>query len=809
MRTAPLASLLLALLPGCRGAAVTPSAGTTVAIAPTTPATASSDRGGPGPGLPHVAAVMEDPRLADARGLEMARDYAGAALAVERARASSTAHGVAFSDACAWDYALGRLYTAAGDSANAAVAYDRVSHATDSHDAASGCALAAYANLRAATSYLHTREAATALERARAVPDDIALADEAHLTLANALADAGNLKDAIPLWRAIVAKDTTDHVAAAGPGWIDVACRLSAAWLDGADGTPASHASEALDLTTRVLTEAPKIEFTSGALALRARALALLPKASLDLTAEQREKRAKAWLDGGEAKKAIAEADSLLAKPGNNPSPSVLCNVSITRAQATARAKLPSAAEAWTTATLRCKDQEALVGVLYQGAKASVAKDPALALDRFAKVEKLFPAHRLADDARFQAALVVLGQGDETRFTSMMLALPDDYPEGDMRGEALFRVALLRMTKGDWPGASPLLDRIMSISPNDRHWATAGRAAYFRARAAQAAGAPEEALTRYERLIDEQPLAFYMTQAYARVAEVDPARARRAVDHALAKEESGPLLTHEHPELAGPAFERGLRLLEAGDVDAAKREILLSGVAGEGAEPETLWAVALLYNLGGAPEIGHAFARSRLTDYLGHYPAGRYKTMWQVAYPPAFAPFVESESRAHGIPVALTWAIMREESDFYPEAKSPSSAYGLMQLIASTARGLTAGTAYAADEKGLKRPDASIALGTKLLGGLRSEFAYNPSLAIAAYNGGGGAVGRWISARGDEDFDLWVEQIPWDETRGYVKRVLSSEAAYGLLYDHAALEEVLSIPRRAAGAAHERDAGSD
>jgi soluble lytic murein transglycosylase len=345
--------------------------------------------------------------------------------------------------------------------------------------------------------------------------------------------------------------------------------------------------------------------------------------------------------------------------------------------------------------------------------------------------------------------------------------------------------------------------------PNDRHWASAGRAAYFRARVAEAQGQRGESLDRYARVVLEHPLAFYMLEAYARLAEADAAGARRTLEGAMTREAEGPLLTQEHPEFARLDFRRGLRLLEAGDVDGAKSEFAHSGALGEDASPETLWAVALLYNLGGAPEIGHAFARSRLTDYLSHYPAGRWKTMWQVAYPPAFAPLVEPESRAHGIPAGLAWAVMREESDFFADAESASNAYGLMQLIASTARGVAAGTVYGWDEAQLKRPDASIALGTKLLGILRAGFAHNRALAIAAYNAGGGAVGRWLAARGDEDFDLWVEEIPFDETRGYLKRVLASEAAYGLLYDPAAWDEVTRLPRSASGALDSRDAGSD
>ncbi len=800
----------LLVLAGCHGASSIPRAEPSAAVA-RSDASAGPEDARRAFDVPVVRAVLDDPRLGEAQALELARDHAGAARAVEAAHAALGASLLDRGEECAWQYLTGRLYLAASDPESAAKAFDRVSGAVSMDAGAAGstaCALAPYANLRAAEAYSKIGDPKTAEQRARSVPEDVALVDEARLLLANALGDEQNGAQAVPIWRALAAKNPKM--------WIDVSCRLAAALLDGADGPPEDHAVEALDLVTRVIVEAPKIATSSGALALRARALARLltkdSKAPKELRLEERMKRAKAWLDAGEPTKALAEADTLLASLPKAPGP-LTCAASITRAQSiprahtSPRAKLPSPADAWSSAIAACAHDDALVTALFNGAKASSAKEPALAMDRYDQIEKLFPSHRLADDARFQGALVALGQGDEARFSSRMLSLPDDYPQGDMRGEALFRVALSRMVRGDWAGAGDLLDRILGLFPDDRHWATAGRAAYFRARVDAKLGHADEALRRYAAVIESQPLAFYMTQAYDRLAALDVARAEATLARAMAKEPAGPLLTHEHPELARPAFVRGLRLLEVGELDAARREIEASGVAGDGAEPEALWAVGLLYNRASAPEIGHAFARSRLTEFLAHYPGGRWRTMWEIAYPRAFAPVVEGESSAHSIPRALTWAIMREESDFYADAKSASNAYGLMQLILPTARGMAAGTGHGVDESELKRPDVSIALGTKLLGGLRAEFASNPSLAIAAYNGGAGAVRRWLAARGDQDFDLWVEQIPWDETRGYIKRVLSSEAAYGLLYDPTALREVLRIPERVSGLARASDAG--
>jgi soluble lytic murein transglycosylase len=137
---------------------------------------------------------------------------------------------------------------------------------------------------------------------------------------------------------------------------------------------------------------------------------------------------------------------------------------------------------------------------------------------------------------------------------------------------------------------------------------------------------------------------------------------------------------------------------------------------------------------------------------------------------------------------------MREESAFVPDAKSVANALGLMQLLAGTARQAAKGTSLVVDEDSLKTPEVSIAIGARVLGSLRSTFPLHPALAIAAYNAGTAAVRRWIAERGADDLDLFVERIPFDETRAYVKRVLASEAAYAYLAFPEALDDLLTLP---------------
>jgi soluble lytic murein transglycosylase len=732
-------------------------------------------------GMPRLHVVLEDPRLAAARAFDVVRDPSGAAREIDAARGTATLDAA---QGCAWSYASGRLHLAAGEASDAAAAFE----------GAFACPLAPYAFLRQAQALVRAGRYDEALGRARAVDDTIALRDEARLAVADAYAGTGDRASALPIWRGLLAASPS------GLRWADVSLLLANALLDGVDGPPPARAQEALDLATRVLVEAPWVAEKADVDALRTRAAGLLGRTQASpTTPDERARQAQAWLDFKKPRRAAEVADSLLqAIPaGDKKHSDAACKAATLRAHAVPHGKHEEAADAWGTAIARCEGDDSLANALYQGGKASAsARRPAEARARFERVEKLFPDHRLADDARCRSALLASDQGDEARYVALLSSIPDAYPDGDMKGEALFRVALAALTKRDLDGARSALDRLLPIA--DVASGAQARAAYFRARVAQLAG-DADARARYEGLVAEQPLAYYMLLAYARLRGMEEGAASSAMQVAVAREPAGPFLTHEHPELATPAFARFVQLLEVGEVEAARREAAAAGWTADGADAEVLWTIAWLYDRAGAPEVGHAFARGRLLEYRAHWPAGRWRLPWQAAYPRPWDDVVLRESEAATIPVALTWAIMREESAFDPDARSPANAQGLMQLMAPTARLLTHGTGMVIDEATLYRPDVSIALGARYLGNLRISFAGNPALAIAAYNGGSGAVRRWLTERGGDDFDVFVERIPFDETRAYIKRVLSSEAAYAFLYAPKSLDELLALPQRASG----------
>jgi soluble lytic murein transglycosylase len=102
----------------------------------------------------------------------------------------------------------------------------------------------------------------------------------------------------------------------------------------------------------------------------------------------------------------------------------------------------------------------------------------------------------------------------------------------------------------------------------------------------------------------------------------------------------------------------------------------------------------------------------------------------------------------------------------------------------------------------LTDPATNIRIGAAYLGELLSRHGRQPALALAAYNAGAGAVRRWLSARGNLELDEFVEEIPIDETRGYVKRVLRTFAAYRLLSSGPDREPLDLLPRTLRGGAH-------
>jgi soluble lytic murein transglycosylase len=149
---------------------------------------------------------------------------------------------------------------------------------------------------------------------------------------------------------------------------------------------------------------------------------------------------------------------------------------------------------------------------------------------------------------------------------------------------------------------------------------------------------------------------------------------------------------------------------------------------------------------------------------------------------------IEKYAYSYGIDPLLVVSVMREESKFLPRSESHKGAVGLMQLMPSTAQAIAKGlgdTDY--DDLDLVNPEKNIQYGTWYLASLKKEFN-DTILILAAYNGGRGRVKEWIDNNQINLSRVRPQDIPYQETRQYVEKVLKSYQKYSKLYSVEVIE---------------------
>jgi soluble lytic murein transglycosylase len=189
-------------------------------------------------------------------------------------------------------------------------------------------------------------------------------------------------------------------------------------------------------------------------------------------------------------------------------------------------------------------------------------------------------------------------------------------------------------------------------------------------------------------------------------------------------------------------------------------------------------------------DIGRAKRLHRLggqipTTLLATAPSVANAWAWDCAFPHPFEAFVEDLENQNGLPHGLLYAVARVESGFDPDAISPARAVGMMQLLPETAKDVCAAHGVEFDEARLTDPIYSLRLGAFYLGDLLKRFERleaDPTtrvlFTIGAYNGGPEAIERWSTRMKDAPLDVWIELIPYTETRLYTLKVFGNLLRY-------------------------------
>ena len=381
-----------------------------------------------------------------------------------------------------------------------------------------------------------------------------------------------------------------------------------------------------------------------------------------------------------------------------------------------------------------------------------------------------------AAHAAYLAGTLLEDRGKHARAMAHYNRVAADPTQNERALAALWRIGWSAWMRGD---AIEARARFQEMSERAGERGEGLRARYWAARSAERSGDVATARTELSAIAQDWPLSYYGWRAAERIGDLSsgPAPAARSVAE-------DPRATKDRPTLERAPLERIALLLEAGLDGAARDELVQIGAQARTRADHVVVGQLLVAS-------GDYYQAQRLVlggygEPLARGPRVGDEPLLFLSWPPAYRELVEqSAAGLTGVEPALVWAIMREESSFRPAVMSSAGAIGLLQLMPETARrqARRSGLSPIAHDEQLTEPGTNIELGSAYLEYLAERFPDRLSATIGSYNAGPNAVARWLRGEASEwDDDVWVEDIPYGQTRAYVKRVLRSLYVYQRYY---------------------------
>ena len=507
------------------------------------------------------------------------------------------------------------------------------------------------------------------------------------------------------------------------------------------------------------------------------------------VTLDDRLMRANVLYDRHRSDEVVAEMTEVLGERSVKTGSKMWCDAVWLRARAYTKLRKHTESVADYNAMIDgCKRDSRMLQALFADGKAlwNVNRDKE-SLAIFERVWTEFPTQSYADDAVLYAARIHRSNDNVAESQRLLGFQIEHFPNGDMLSDAHWYLFVDLYGRGEYAKAIAYADKVGDkTGENDLY--TRGRLAYFRSRALEQMGDVAGAREGFAKVARDVPMSYYALLALNRLKVLDPERFGKEVTALATQGAADEVWTIDPPQVASDsAFRRGVELLRLGLFSEAKGEFADLRARFPGKE-DLLWVLTLLFDHAGAYNLSHDIPRREIASFGSAYPVGKMRRMYELAYPRPFHDDVATWADKRGLPEALVYAIMRGESGFNPRIESWANACGLMQLLVPTAQDMArADDLKRPAPKKLNRthllePETNVRLGTRYLQVLTEGYAKHLPVAIASYNGGQGNVDRWIRERGKLPFDLWVEEIPFGQTRGYTKRVTMSLWIYQWLY---------------------------
>jgi soluble lytic murein transglycosylase len=388
-------------------------------------------------------------------------------------------------------------------------------------------------------------------------------------------------------------------------------------------------------------------------------------------------------------------------------------------------------------------------------------------------------------------ALVTLGLSHESRqdiqgAMETYRELTTRFPATDRADELAWRLGWLQYSQRLFSSAAQDFGAVAERFPQSMF---ASNARFWQAKALEKSGHGPQALPFYEQVARDYPYTYYGLRAQ------EVLRARAGLGQ-------GPVYTlpaasnfaspagRSRPSSAELSLSDAARfhhvradaLLALRFIEDAREEIAcLAKRLGEGVPERTL--LARTYLQADMPAQAIRILNAALSSVTVNERLALPSEFWTSLFPMLYWAEVQEATRDSRLDPLLILGVIRQESAFSPRAVSRSDARGLMQLLPSTGREVYQRLGLEAFRDDLLfDPHLNVRLGAQYLGRLTETHRGNLILALAAYNAGPGRVKRWLQELSTADWDEFIERLPLEETRLYVKSVLRNYGVYQRLY---------------------------
>ena len=232
-----------------------------------------------------------------------------------------------------------------------------------------------------------------------------------------------------------------------------------------------------------------------------------------------------------------------------------------------------------------------------------------------------------------------------------------------------------------------------------------------------------------------------------------------------------------------PRFKAASILARAGLlVEAAD---FITGLARDQKEDKALiLCAARTYNSAGVYKKTPPLLQTHLKEYMKLPATGLPEDFWNIAYPRPFREEITAQGERYGVSPLLMTALMRHESRYDPEVISYAGAIGLFQIMPQTAKRLSPVEGFSdLSDDALKRPEVNSAVGAKLLSSILDKYEGHLPAVLASYNAGEFKVKQWLETMDHLPHTLFVDALPYSQTRTFTRAVLTSYYNYIRIYE--------------------------